>query len=117
MGVGAGVSGEFQGMQGLIMASAGGISDSLQGELQGALTQMNQSFEAAAQMIQSVMAPGMEILVQVVITVVKGITALVNLFIKLPKPVKFYCCHYGHFSRHWAHVDYGNDGSAKISTV
>lgn len=26
MGVGAGVSGEFQGMQGLIMASAGGIS-------------------------------------------------------------------------------------------
>ena len=34
MGVGAGVSGEFQGMQGLIMASAG-ISDSLQGELQG----------------------------------------------------------------------------------
>lgn len=35
MGVGAGVSGEFQGMQGLIMASAGGISDSLQGELQG----------------------------------------------------------------------------------
>lgn len=90
MGVGAGVSGEFQGMQGLIMASAGGISDSLQGELQGALTQMNQSFEAAAQVIQSVMAPGMEILVQVVITVVKGITALVNLFIKLPKPVQVF---------------------------
>ena len=89
MGVGAGVSGEFQGMQGLIMASAGGISDSLQGELQGALTQMNQSFEAAAQVIQSVMAPGMEILVQVVITVVKGITALVNLFIKLQNPSSF----------------------------
>lgn len=41
-------------------------------------------------MIQSVMAPGMEILVQVVITVVKGITALVNLFIKLPKPVQVF---------------------------
>ena len=51
---------------------------------------MNQSFEAAAQVIQSVMAPGMEILVQVVITVVKGITALVNLFIKLPKPVQVF---------------------------
>lgn len=32
----------------------------------------------------------MEILVQVVITVVKGITALVNLFIKLPKPVQVF---------------------------
>ena len=63
------------------------------------------------------MAPGMEILVQVVITVVKGITALVNLFIKLPKPVQVLLLPLWAFCRHWAHVDYGNDGSAKISTV
>ena len=117
MGVGAGVSGEFQGMQGLIMASAGGISDSLQGELQGALTQMNQSFEAAAQVIQSVMAQEWKFWFKWLLQSSKALQLWLIYLSNYQNPSKFYCCHYGHFSRHWAHVDYGNDGSAKISTV
>ncbi len=99
MGVGAGVSGEFQGMQGLIMASAGGISDSLQGELQGALTQMNQSFEAAAQVIQSVMAPGMEIFGSSGYHSRQRHYSFGEFIYQITKnPSKFfYCCHYGHF--------------------